>query len=885
MSNRKSTWKYNKLLTARRNYFLGGGPTDIHKGIAQNFPGFAPEITGVGGVSTMPNTEPVVQPDLGETKSPSTDTSKIDTAGILSLAGASATNIGNMIGNIQANDVSSKRDNTIANANSAQMNPQTLGDNYDILQNDILSYNPLKSVTAKDMGALSGGSIFGNALSSGISGAAGGAALGPIGAGIGAGVGVLTSLVGSFSRNSKAKKAANEANIAIANTNAFNERSLNNRAANIGNTMMSDLNINYAALGGNIGRTHGANFTNGLTFINNGGSHEENPFEGVPMGVDQEGTPNLVEEGETIFNDYVFSKRLTVPNAIKNKYKLGGIKNLSFADASKKLAKESEERPTDPISKRGLQAIMSDLAIAQETLKADNQEGMFAYGGKVNKFAYAGDLNRYVATPDWEGPYPYGSKASNPDYGDWGTFKIGDTFLYNPSTKTYSDLYNNQGFKDWIKSNYDSDLIKGWWNNKANAKEYYSNEKNTLPTYEDLIKGMYDTQYSDMHKFGAYALGEYMKTKPPTIRRHLQQLDAKGNVTGTTPIEDYFDDVNDNGQTYFDVNKGRKEVSRSKLKWDDKLNSYVTDIYYRDPINTTSTNRYYIKGEDGKYTEVTGDNPSLQIKNMGNYFASSNNANNLNGTDYFYDPKEELKQGKYYDWLRYAPAVGYGVGALTSLFDKPDYSNADAVLEASRGKGVYQPIGFKPIGNYLTYNPFDRDRAINELNAQSGATRRAILQNAGLNRGMGMASLLASDNNTLNQIGSSIRQAVESDFAQKHQVEDFNRGTNTTNSQGFLSAAQSNQQALMNSREFSLKGTMAAAEMRDRARLAVEQSRSNNISGLFQTIGDIGFEERNARMRDWGITHGIFGPGTEDYGRIKKASKGGRIKRKKGLTI
>jgi hypothetical protein len=35
---------------------------------------------------------------------------------------------------------------------------------------------------------------------------------------------------------------------------------------------------------------------------------------------------------------------------MRNKYKLGGTKSLTFADASKKVAKESEERPNDPIS-------------------------------------------------------------------------------------------------------------------------------------------------------------------------------------------------------------------------------------------------------------------------------------------------------------------------------------------------------------------------------------------------------------------------------------------------------------------------------------------------------------------------------------------------------
>ena len=467
MAKGKSTWKYNKLLTARKNYFVVGGPTSIDKGISYNFPGIAPEVTGIGGTTGVATT------DLGNTPSGNTPGGGgTNIGGIASVVGTAATDIGNMINNIQANDVKSRAESAIATANGTQMTSQIQGDNYDALMGDWLAYNPLKTVSAKELGAKSNGSIFGEAFTSGLKGSAAGFSLGPIGA-IAAGIGgTASSLVGNLIRNNKAEKEAERVNNFIAYTNAFNERSLSNRAANIGNTMMSDLNTNYAALGGNLGRTHGGDFTNGLTAINNGGSHETNPFEGVPMGVDQEGTPNLVEEGETIFNDYVFSKRLTVPQAIRNKYKLRDNKNISFADASKEMAKESEERPNDPISKRGLQALMADLAYAQESVKAENQEGMFAYGGKVNKFALAGNLNRYIATPDWEGSYPYGANASNPAYGSWGNFKIGDTRLYHPSTGEYESIYTDQGFKDWIKANYDSDLIKGWWNNKSNAPEY-----------------------------------------------------------------------------------------------------------------------------------------------------------------------------------------------------------------------------------------------------------------------------------------------------------------------------------------------------------------------------------------------------------------------------
>ena len=105
----------------------------------------------------------------------------------------------------------------------------------------------------------------------------------------------------------------------------------------------------WHAFGGDL-MTHGANFDTGVTLIGNGDTHENNPYEGVPMGVDPEGTPNLVEEGEVIYKDYVFSKRLKVPQAVRNKYKLRGNKSMSFADAAMQLSKESEERPNDPIS-------------------------------------------------------------------------------------------------------------------------------------------------------------------------------------------------------------------------------------------------------------------------------------------------------------------------------------------------------------------------------------------------------------------------------------------------------------------------------------------------------------------------------------------------------
>lgn len=174
------------------------------------------------------------------------------------------------------------------------------------------------------------------------------------------------------------------------------------------------------AFGGELG-TNGTDFTNGLLEVNAGSTHEANPFQGVQLGVDAEGTPNLVEEGETIFNDYVFSNRLKVPAFMKKELGLGGKmdKDLTFADASKEIAEESVERPNDPISMNGLRAGLSKLAQIQETermrlqAEEDNaamEQGLMAYGGEKGNL-FAGEGNR---------PNIIRSRGINGEYlGDW----------------------------------------------------------------------------------------------------------------------------------------------------------------------------------------------------------------------------------------------------------------------------------------------------------------------------------------------------------------------------------------------------------------------------------------------------------------------------------
>ena len=124
------------------------------------------------------------------------------------------------------------------------------------------------------------------------------------------------------------------------------------------------------AIGGDL-QTNGSDWSTGLTHVDAGQSHEMNPYDGVQMGVDSQGVPNLVEEGEVIFNDYVYSQRITLDKDAKEKLHFPKKQDITYADAAKKLEREIKERPNDPISQAGFEAQMGDLAEEQERQKAE----------------------------------------------------------------------------------------------------------------------------------------------------------------------------------------------------------------------------------------------------------------------------------------------------------------------------------------------------------------------------------------------------------------------------------------------------------------------------------------------------------------------------------
>ena len=257
---------------------------------------------------------------------------------------------------------------------------------YDNLQE---AWNPSliqrANYTQRQVRGQSGWKMAGNTAKGVFSGAMAGAQVGgPWGAIAGAAVGLGGGLAGVFVGNAKARREAASLN---AEATLANKEMLNNYAFAADNTYNQNFNkglLNFAAYGGDLKMS--GDFNNGLIFINAGGTHEQNPFEGVQLGVDNEGTPNMVEEGEIVYNDYVFSNRLKPTEAMLEEVGLNKkYKDWPFAKIIEYLQLESSQNPTDWIVENTLEDNINRVMILQERVRAKKNKtqnkNMFPWGG------------------------------------------------------------------------------------------------------------------------------------------------------------------------------------------------------------------------------------------------------------------------------------------------------------------------------------------------------------------------------------------------------------------------------------------------------------------------------------------------------------------------
>lgn len=256
---------------------------------------------------------------------------------------------------------------------------------------DITSgYNALNlnnDINAEDM-TITTGEGLANMGRAGLAGFTTGMQAGGIWGGIIGGIAGLGASGGAWAAGSaKAKKEAER----LQNEEERAGLSAANKAANARDEYFENkydnFRTNLVAYGGPVYK-HSGDWSNGITFINEGGTHESNPIGGVLMGFDNEGTPNLVEEGEVIYNDYVFSNRLKPTKKQLNNLGLNKKYNdWTFARIVADLQKNSAETPNDKISMDSLNDMMNIMTSLQEEIRMKKglkgQNRLMAKGGHI----------------------------------------------------------------------------------------------------------------------------------------------------------------------------------------------------------------------------------------------------------------------------------------------------------------------------------------------------------------------------------------------------------------------------------------------------------------------------------------------------------------------
>lgn len=654
-------------------------------------------------------------------------------------------------------------------------------------------------------GATQGKGLFGKAL--GIAGSA------------------LGTMVGSISAAAKAKKKAKEINQKANLANANQLSAFQNSALNLSENANLNALSTYAAEGGPL-FTNGGQFGNDVTYINEGGTHEENIYDGVPQGMAPDGNPNLVEEGEVIYNDYVYSNRLKPDKKLLEAYNLPTkYKNKTFAEIADDLSKESKERQYDPISKRGLEDSMNKLQQAQDKFKEiKKQKQLNQLMSKLTN----DDLSLLSEITQSQQPQQTkfdlgGMETLAPNIQGFNVPQIQTPDVQQVSS-TLTNTVNNTASKPFNLSYLKNDNITGQITDTLGQ---------ITEAIADAAKQNNTEKYRDLNKKGivpAFAEGGYLF------------------ADGGDPLLKYISTIKDptNRQKLYDeyVQYNYPTINESDLTGVEPVNQSLFGNNTTEKKSKKQQQR--IKTPKVK-TELTEEQKQQkqQRQEKWNKF------------------KEGLKNP---DILRTIPIGVKGAMALSDALgwtNKTDYSNPNLIAKNTRN------VGAPTIGNYMAYNPLDPNYMMNQQRQLAMANQNAIINASMGNAGTAMAGLLANSYNTQIAQGDTYRKAIEENLKQKQLVEDFNRGTNVQNAQMMLDADKANQKTF-------LESGLQQATAREAIDQALSSARSANLDNFLASLGDLGKEttDRNAVNTTIDKT-GV--PGAEDF----KRKYGGKLKRNK----
>lgn len=608
------------------------------------------------------------------------------------------------------------------------------------------------------------------------------------------------------------------------------------------------------------------------------------------------------------------------------------------ANAEQQINPQEEQEV--PVDENGNPIEQTEEMPNQEDIAQNDEGSMNAYGGSLHKFLDGGSFkDKLISALGFSTLSDFNKWAEENkvdfDNIDW------DAIEKNPlSMNFYIIAKRNPALADALKNNYDFGAYTPSTNGYdlaafAKALNNYTKSKtrgNTAGNYaidKDFGLGNYKT-IEDLENSEAYknytnalvnvanaAQGQKFKLNNGALENidgqnfsdaNLQLLNTLYNTTQGTSTFDKGEPVPmfvDNGDGTYSIAKNAKDLligtdGKSGLRYDHK-----GGIFHLTPTATTRGAKVVSRviNDDGTVEDIIGDVPTAWGKPVNTY--SWNDPENSYTYNYYkrpqtdangnaVDDKETKPPYKNEKW-RYAGLLGpaIGLGLWSAGVGKPDTKGLDAAMEyASQANGK---ADYMPIGDYLRYNPMDIWAQENRNDANARATDRAIVNN-NTTAGSKMAGLLANGYNSQIADANLFRQAQEYNDAQRQKVAEFNRGTNMFNADAYYKTSQTN--AELQNRYAQFRANLAAqiANQKMNADSNWYNAFYGNIGELANGLSEYGRENAQYNMIAAMANNGVFGTPASEWGHYSgtkkdvrtpkyKASKGGKLKRRKGLTF
>jgi hypothetical protein len=711
-----------------------------------------------------------------------------------------------------------------------------------------------------------------------------GSAFGPVGSAIGAVGGAVVGGIKSIFGNKKAKRK---------------ERRAKNKARGLNTmtTLESFMGKAYGfADGGNINNLMGRKYfaEGGLTSFNTGGSHEESPIGGIPQGIGDNGNVNLVEEGETRYQDYIFSDRLTLDEDIVKELNLpSNLIGKTFAEASEILAKDIEEHPNDPISKRGFEEMMIRLQAANNMKKDLEDSNTFAEGGSLNgepmepspsiKEVEGEDENlgnelkevtdeqvKRIAASNIKEEKIKGGRASE-------EVRENATELFDPleisvgikvemehtdsieaareialdhltENKDYYTRLYHIGLIDEPITEEEENFLKEKWT-RIEDVEALDEEQGivNMPEEENISNEPEQPLNQEIpiepqqFALGGNLDGNYSKSNPfgtalyrkgwaHPFRRKQEPLELPHIPVDYTSVD---------WSPNFNVNLGKRQFTSRDL-YNPELDVPVVSNPIEPQKLTTNSNSNKIINPT-KISEVNSvkrkqefDPYQLEADLEGNAIAHENEASFNPISDFELTPEQlaTLSPEDYQAYKRHERAMK--LQGLSSLLQyAPVLGNligAATVGKAERVNPTY--ITPEQLNDYLQYNPIDPNTYTNPILNQASNARRSFADASGGSRAAILAANLGLNAQIQKAISDAALQAEAVNEQRRVQAKEFNRGTNQFNTSERARAKQYNA---------SVKTMTDDINARNRA--ARRTAIRNYLSGAMQGLGSIGREK------------------------------------------